>query len=465
MLDQGFNRESIAAKVGISPAQVSAVAAHRTMGTYSKRSEIPVIEREDPSSQLTSRTGGRQAEGPEAADSDQDARVFLGTSTSTGDLVYWNPDPSQGTANPHVLIVGDSGQGKTYAVSCLVAELAQLGIPSIIFDYGQGFSLDHAPKPFKHWAHAVEFELSRDGLALNPLDILPGDLHGPATVAQRVADTLLRVYPRLGLQQHSVIRRAVLDVMSEIGITQHDRQSWKLKPPAFKNIERKLNEYASGANVANRRIAASAASHVSALFAFDTFRSSGQSLKWSDLLQERQRVWILQIGGLESSIEQAVTEFLLWSFIRFVEVQGPGPLRCFVVLDEAHRLSFAAGSPIERVLREGRKFGLGAILASQQPEDFNSVAFANTATKIVFQVADDRRTVSKLIQRRSRTLDSMLSISDTIARLPRGCAYVVVNNAGEVVRIADFDRRSHEWTAASRRDPGTTKPANLASQE
>jgi hypothetical protein len=41
------------------------------------------------------------------------------------------------------------------------------------------------------------------------------------------------------------------------------------------------------------------------------------------------------------------------------------------------------GSPVEKLLREGRKFGLGLILASQQPEDLSPVAFANTATKIV----------------------------------------------------------------------------------
>ena len=80
-----------------------------------------------------------------------------------------------------------------------------------------------------------------------------------------------------------------------------------------------------------------------------------------------------------------MTEFLLWNLIGFIEAMGPSPLRCFVVLDEAHKLSFDRGSPVEKLLREGRKFGLGLILASQQPEEFIPVAFANTATKVVFQ--------------------------------------------------------------------------------
>ena len=45
--------------------------------------------------------------------------------------------------NPHLMIMGESGSGKTYAVQCLVAELAQRKVPSILFDYGQSFELQH----------------------------------------------------------------------------------------------------------------------------------------------------------------------------------------------------------------------------------------------------------------------------------------------------------------------------------
>src|SRR5207302_8799784 len=150
------------------------------------------------------------------------------------------------------------------------------------------------------------------------------------------------------------------------------------------------------------RFAASAASHISTVFVFNTFRQNGQKMAWPDLLQADNRAIIIQLKGLEHSLERAVTEFLLWNLIGFIEALGPGPLRCFVVLDEAHKIAFDSGSPAEKLLREGRKFGLGLILASQQPEDFSSVAFANTATKIVFQVGDDRSTISRQLHRKIR---------------------------------------------------------------
>jgi DNA phosphorothioation-dependent restriction protein DptH len=157
-------------------------------------------------------------------------------------------------------------------------------------------------------------------------------------------------------------------------------------------------------------------------------------------------VFILQLKGLEQSLERAVTEFLLWNFIGYIEALGPSPLRCFIVLDEAHKLSFERGSPVEKLLREGRKFGLGLILASQQPEDFSPVAFANTATKIVFQVGDERSKISRQLHRKIRNAHSFAELYQIITKLPRGWSYIVTENIGRVVRIASFRDRTKRWS-------------------
>jgi DNA helicase HerA-like ATPase len=165
------------------------------------------------------------------------------------------------------------------------------------------------------------------------------------------------------------------------------------------------------------------------------------------MLESHNRVVIIQLQGLEHSLERAVTEFLLWNLIGFIEAMGPGPLRCFVVLDEAHKLSFDRGSPVEKLLREGRKFGLGLILASQQPEDFSPVAFANTATKLVFQVGDERSMISRQVHRKIKNTHSFGEIYQLITKLPRGCAYIVTENIGRVVRVASFPDRVNRWVS------------------
>ena len=431
MLAQGIDRHTIAYQTGVTPGQVSAVTAHVKMGTYTlpsganfpeagnamSRGPDPVREHApenlpNRNSHSTARPTNLLKHLPQTVKgttSDGGLQpVFLGTDAETGEDVYWNPDPQTGTANPHVLVLGESGFGKTYLISALLAELAQQQIVSMIFDYGQGFSNSAAPQEFLELAKPTEIEASQEGIAINPLEIFPSDMHGPLNVAQCVADTFMRVYPKLGVQQHAVLRQAVIDALADEGIVSDSKHTWTKTIPPFNIVECKLAQIAAGPQTPQSRVAASAASHISTVFVFNTFRQSGRRFAWGDML--RAGVFVIQLKGLEHSLERAVTEFLLWNLIGYVESLGPSPLRCFVVLDEAHRLSFDVGSPTEKLLREGRKFGLGLILASQQPQDFSPVAFGNTATKLVFQVADENAGVSRQIHKKLRNLHSFLEV-------------------------------------------------------
>jgi hypothetical protein len=160
MLDRGEDRHTIAKTASVTPGQVSAISAHRTMRksaqqigtreTLAKMTDIESDLAEDPSLRLTT--------------------IPLGIDTDTKQPVLWNP---YAASNPHVLIVGESGSGKTYTASRLVIELAHAQLPSIVFDYGQGFSLEHAPQAFRDDVRTIELQLGRDGIAINPLQIFP----------------------------------------------------------------------------------------------------------------------------------------------------------------------------------------------------------------------------------------------------------------------------------------------------
>jgi DNA phosphorothioation-dependent restriction protein DptH len=448
MLSQGHDRDTIAADVGVTPGQVSAISAHVKMGTYT----LPDPEQEPEQKAVLSRTVNvlrqlQHLEGPRAKAAKQFDPILIGEDAETEDEVFWNPDPASGAANPHVLVLGESGYGKTYTIASVAAELARKGIVCIVFDYAQGFSPATLPKEFVKAVNPIEIHAGRDGIDINPLQIFPTDMHGPVHVAQRVADTFARVYPRMGVQQHAVVRQAILEVMADAGILPNAPDTWGLELPSFGSVQLKLREYAENPQNVQARYAASAESHISTLFVFNTFRPSGQKLAWTDMLDVGNQVIVIQLKGLEHTLEKAVTEFLLWNLIGYIEAIGPGPLRCFAVLDEAHKIAFDGGSPAEKLLREGRKFGLGLILASQQPEDFSSVAFANTATKIVFQVGDDRSTISRQLHRKIKHGHSFSEIAQLITKLPRGCAYVVSENVGRVVKIASFADRCARWRA------------------
>ena len=169
MLAEGHDRETIAAHVGVTPGQVSAISAHVTMGTYKLSASPPLDEQPGGAAKGHSRAGSLLDElrKTEANRTPVDFEpVMIGTDVETDEAIYWNPSPHNGSANPHVLVLGESGFGKTYSICCLLTELAQRGLPSIVFDYAQGFSLENAPQQFITFANPVELDAARDGIKL-----------------------------------------------------------------------------------------------------------------------------------------------------------------------------------------------------------------------------------------------------------------------------------------------------------
>jgi len=416
MLAAGATREVIAVSVGVTPGQVSAVAAHKAMGSYT---------RPDSGSRVTTNTG-----------------ILLGSSTETQQEVFWDPADA---ANPHLLILGESGFGKTYSISCILAELQRAGLPSLVFDYGQGFHRESASPSFLEFASPLQIEAAKCGVQINPFEIFPFDLHGPTSVAQRIASTLARIYANLGIQQHALIREAIIDVYKEAGIFAKLPSSWQRAAPTLDDLRCKLTEYSDDAARIDRKIAKTAASHISSLFLFDLFRDDGEPIRWSELLSKPDRITLFQLRGIDQDLQRLLTEFLLWNFLAAIESTGPAPLRCFVVLDEAHRLLSGPGTAVDKLLREGRKFGVGAILASQQPEDFDEVAFSNTATKLIFQISDRQGVVSKRLGRKLKTLKQARAMADSITTLPKGIALAIQENTGAVLKISSFEERSRRW--------------------
>jgi DNA helicase HerA-like ATPase len=115
------------------------------------------------------------------------------------------------------------------------------------------------------------------------------------------------------------------------------------------------------------------------------------------------------------------------------------------LLDEAHRVSFDENSPVERILREGRKFGVGAILASQQPEDFSSVAYSNTASKIIFNLLDRTGGIARQIALRTSNRDTIIDLIKSLGTLPRGTAIFIGNQEATIVKIATMKERRYKW--------------------
>jgi len=105
----------------------------------------------------------------------------------------------------------------------------------------------------------------------------------------------------------------------------------------------------------------------------------------------RNPVWRYDITALREDEKRMFVEFRLQElFSAAMEAginRGGKVLRDIFIIDEAH-LFFREDSNniLNTIAKEGRKFGLGLICASQSPTHFSEDFFANVATKVVLGV-------------------------------------------------------------------------------
>lgn len=377
---------------------------------------------------------------------ESEGQIYVGDDIEYGDSVFWEPTDTKSVPNPHLMIMGESGSGKTYAAQCLVAELAQKEMPSILFDYGQSFELQHLDPQFHKATGIREHLIAEDGLPINPLQVFPRvDVQGPRSVATRVSDVFDAAY-HLGDIQRKVVIDAIRASFEKAGISETDSTTWKLAPPNLLALQNILDELAANRDYSNYRNAGGVAARLMTFFMLSSFAKGPETWSWEKLFDDhKHRVHIVQFRGLEGKTQRVLVELLLWHLFFYLKSHGQGRLRFYIVLDEAHHLSFRENGPVNLLLREARKFGLGVMFASQQPEDFSPAAYSNSASKLIFQISDPTLQISKRLAAKCSNYSSPEDIGQVISVLKQGEAFFITKNKGHVVRLVDFKKRATLW--------------------
>lgn len=304
-------------------------------------------------------------------------RLLLGTKAD-GTPVYWHYGHER-LPNRHLLAFGASGSGKTYAIQCLLAEMAAQRLHALIVDYTDGFLpgqvaplFDSAAVPKNHYVRTEKLPLNpfrQQQLIVDPN--APPVPENPYEVATRVASIFSSVYESMGDQQFSTLVSVL-----EAGISSGTGFSLAQLPDQL----REHNQYG-----------VSLASKLEPLIKADPFRE-GDGPAWEDMLSDPEHwVQILQLKSLGREIQKLVTEFSLWDLYDYAGTHGSTKRPIPLVLDEIQNLDHRPDSPIDKMLREGRKFGLSLILATQTTSNFNNEQrdrLFQAAHKLFFKPAD-----------------------------------------------------------------------------
>ena len=141
----------------------------------------------------------------------------------------------------------------------------------------------------------------------------------------------------------------------------------------------------------------------------------------------RDGLKIIALGGLSSDVQNAVVSMLLRTLFRIaIEAKLAGsPIPGLIALEEAHiyapKEAYAAAKQIiEKISKEGRKFGIGLLLVSQRPREISETVLAQCGTLIAL------RTVNPSDQKHiQNSLEDVTSIiTNSLPGLGRGEAII-----------------------------------------
>ena len=274
--------------------------------------------------------------------------------------VYWEIESEK---NPHLIVFGTSGSGKTETLKAIVGELNKHKVPSLIIDF------------HNEYEEVAENILDLKTKTINPLELKENE--SPKNTIYEVSEIIKKVF-KLGDIQESILRKAIRDSYLAHGID--PRKAGKYKEfPNFSDIEKNIYKQE---NNSNKIIVNSLISRIEPLFDMDIF-TKNTDIDFTKLMNKTSAVQLKDFPT--EAVKTAIAEFFLNKLCYFVySLNKSKKIRLCCVIDEAHRLMYE-NSPLDKLLRESRKYGISVILASQRPSDFSETVLANSGALLSFQ--------------------------------------------------------------------------------
>ena len=302
--------------------------------------------------------------------------VCLGMDELTGDRIQW---PLTTKGNPHLLIAGLPGMGKTTCILNLCKQMIASDVQPIIFSYHQ--DVDEQLEKEVGSIRFVDF----GNLGFNPMHI--GEPSSPwvhLDIAGALRDIFMAIYPELGDIQGESIRKAIKDSFVEVGWGDADADVKALTIPSFNRFVEILRQDLRS----NQRLLA----RLEELWDYGFF----------DVQEYRESLWkskqpiIIRIHTRQNeNLQKAFASMNLYGLYKSMFHRNTqNRITHVVIFDEAHRA--ASLKLIPTMAKECRKYGIALVLASQEAKDFNSSLYSAVANYLVLRLtATDARLLVK----------------------------------------------------------------------
>lgn len=340
--------------------------------------------------------------------------VYLGRSSMLAVPVYWD---FHRLANPHLAVVGMTGSGKSYFIKTLITRAwRQWSTPSLILDWAGEYS------PWVEAAGGRVVSLGRNQ-GLNVLDCRPSgkkllpeqkdDIDNETNTKQKrlkkddssQADfactprfrieqlvTSFKILGELGHRPRAVrlLQESLEGAFRKKHINPDKPLSAKKPASSLPTLRGALGILHKMAGNKSKDEDASAALGLMEFFCppgADYFSRPG-GLRLEDLAGPG--LVSVDLSGLPHEAHRSLAGLtilqLLKERMRLSGWSRTRRLRLLVVADEAWKIAQDERSDLVAIMREGRKYAFGLVVASQNPTDLSPTIFSNSGTLLAFRL-------------------------------------------------------------------------------
>jgi len=302
--------------------------------------------------------------------------------------------------NPHLLVVGLPGMGKTTCLLNLCVQMYPRGVCPVVFSYHQDFD-----EKLQARIPQVDF-LNVGQLSFNPLEVLqPSHPRAYVDVAGSVRDLFAAMYPDLGDLQLGAIRQALVDSFRECGWD--DQRTGQT--PHFGRFVEIIRQRAVKETALKRLLV-----RLNELEDYGFFQTlSGEAAR--DLWQRDVPVVVCLHREQSELIQRAFAMLVFYKLYRDMFRRGlQSRITHAVIFDEAHRAQQLRLIPT--MAKECRKYGISLVLSSQEARDFHESIFSAIAHQLVLRVNEAD---AKALARNMATAAEQRIVVDRLKSLPK----------------------------------------------
>lgn len=303
--------------------------------------------------------------------SDTPLQILFGHDAARQSPLYWEPTNTAKFMNTNTGIIGTMGTGKTQFTKSLVTQLMRnqscnvdgKPIGLLIFDYKS----DYVDGAFIDATGAKKYKLFK--LPYNPLSLFGDTPMLPIHTAGGLSETMAKAYG-LGHKQQLKLENLILECYEAAGISPEDPTTWSRTAPTIEDVwqrfldQEKVEEdslYAALSKLARYKI-------------FETIPE-----KMTSLYELIDGVTVIELAGYPPEVQNLVVALTLDLFYAQMQKRGKPMVRGdyrqltkMILVDEADNFMRQDFSSLRKILKEGREYGVGAILSTQEITHFKT---------------------------------------------------------------------------------------------